>query len=503
MRGKKTAINTVAALLQEFVKILCGFILPRIILTKFGSDYNGLTTSITQFLAVAVLFRSGVGGATRAALYKPIADGDQKEFSAIIKATDIYMKKIALLLGVFIILFAFIYPLLVNSDFTWLFVFSLFIIIGFSSFAESFFGITYLIVLQATQRLWISSLLHSICYIMNLVIAMLLIYGGASIHLVKLGSALVYVLYPVVIGIVVRKMYRIDKNVEPNNQAIAQRWDAFWHQVSVFVMSNSPVIILTAFCNIIEVSVYSIYNLVISSLKSLIYCFTSGLEAAFGNMIAKNETKILNQNVSVVEFFLFNITTIVYTTAASMILSFVMIYTTGITDVDYYRPEYAYIILLAQFFSCFRYPYQIVVQAAGHYKQTRNGAMIEPMINIVVSVICVIQFGIIGVAIGMLCATVFRTIQYSIYASKHILQRSIAVVMGKLVYCLAQVVIVLFLLNCLPIAEPANYLDWAVLGVISVSIATAVALLFAVVFSRNDLQLFVVKCKNIVRRRKA
>ena len=58
-----------------------------------------------------------------------------------------------------------IYPFFVKDDFEWFFSFSLFLIIGVSSFAESFFGITYLIVLQADQKLWISSLLKIICYI--------------------------------------------------------------------------------------------------------------------------------------------------------------------------------------------------------------------------------------------------------------------------------------------------------------------------------------------------
>ena len=76
MRGRKAAINSFFYLLEEVVSVICGFILPRLILSAFGSKYNGLTTSITQFLGAAVLLRSGLGGATRAALYKPLAEHD-------------------------------------------------------------------------------------------------------------------------------------------------------------------------------------------------------------------------------------------------------------------------------------------------------------------------------------------------------------------------------------------------------------------------------------------
>ena len=54
MRGKKTIINTIMSLAEELVAVICAFILPRLILSNFGSAYNGLATSISQFLTFAV-----------------------------------------------------------------------------------------------------------------------------------------------------------------------------------------------------------------------------------------------------------------------------------------------------------------------------------------------------------------------------------------------------------------------------------------------------------------
>ena len=76
MRSKKALKNTLTAILSELVAIVCSFILPRLILSSFGSTYNGITSSITQFLSCVVLLRAGIGGVTRAALYKPLAEKD-------------------------------------------------------------------------------------------------------------------------------------------------------------------------------------------------------------------------------------------------------------------------------------------------------------------------------------------------------------------------------------------------------------------------------------------
>ncbi len=499
-RGKKAAINTAVSFLEEFVSLICGFILPRLILSAFGSKYNGLTNSISQFLSCAVLLRSGIGGATRAAIYKPLANQDRNEINAIVKATDIFMKKIGVILLGAILFFAIAYPFLVKNEFGWFFTFSLFIIIGASTFAESFFGITYLIVLQADQRVWVSSLFKSICYILNTCIAAILITHNFSIHAVKLGSAAIYVIYPIVLGIYVRRHYKIDTHVAPNNTAIAQRWDAFWQQVAYFVMNNTDIMVLTIFSNMLEVSVYSVYNLVINGIKKTVQSFTNGLEAAFGNMIAKDEKKALKQNLGVVETMLYSLSTIICVCSAVLILDFVRLYTHNIVDVDYIRPVFAYTIILAQFFSIIRLPYQVVVQAAGHYKQTKMGAMIEPVINIVLSVVFVFKYGLIGVAVGTLAATVYRTIQYSMYMSKNLVKRSIFIVVFKILLSFVEAIVIFAIIWSFHLESPINYYKWIMNACITVMVTTVIVMTGNIIFFRRDTVNLFKKIKNIIKR---
>lgn len=502
MRGRKAALNTAFSLLEELVSVICGFILPRLILSAFGSKYNGLTASITQFLSCAVLLRSGVGGATRAALYKPLAKGDRTSFNGIVKATDIFMKKIGLILGALIVGFAAIYPFLVRNEFGWFFTFTLFLIIGASTFAESFFGITYLIVLQADQRLWVSSLMKCICYIANTLIGVILILSGAGIHLVKLGSAAVYVIYPIVMGLYVRHHYQIDMNCEPDYSGIQQRWDAFWQQVGAFVMNNTDVMVLTAFTNLLEVSVYSVYNMVIHGLKRLVVSLSTGLEAAFGNMIAKNEQKVLNDNVIAIELVMFNLCTILYTCTAVLILGFVGIYTKNVTDVNYIRPAFAYTILLAQFFNGVRLPYQMVVQAAGHYKQTKNGAIFEPIMNITLSIIFVFKYGLVGVAVGTLAATIFRTVQYSEYMRRNLVIRSWFITPMHIAVSALESAVTIIAFHAIGFSVPRGYGEWVIQGIASMVIATIVVAAGSLLFYRKDTKLMMSKIGNIVHKKK-
>lgn len=497
MRGKKTVINTLMALMEVLVAVICGFILPRLILSAFGSKYNGLTTSITQFLGCAVLLRSGIGGVTRSALYKPLANKDEDQINAIIKATDIYMKKIGVILAAIIIIFATMYPNFIKDEFDWLFTFSLFIIIGASTFAESFFGITYLTLLEADQQLWVSSLIKIICYILNTILAAILIHCGFGIHVVKLGSSVVYVLYPIILSIYVKKKYKINLNVTPNNNAISQRWDAFWHQVAVFVMNNTDVMVLTVCTNMLEVSVYSVYNIVINGLKRIVFSFSNGLEAALGNMIAKQEKDVLKENIALIELIMFAVSTIIYTSASLLITSFIGVYTKGIEDINYIRPVFAYVLILAQFFNCVRLPYQLVVQASGHYKQTKKGAIIEPIINLTASTILVVKLGLIGVAIGTLLATLFRTTQYSFYMSKYIVKRNQLLSLFRCIVSFLEASCIYFIVYGLRFMLPDNYFEWMGQAIWIVLISVIVVGVGSITFYKNDIIILLNKIKNI------
>ena len=67
MRTKKALYNILAQIAYELVATVCGLILPRLIITAFGSGYNGMVSSITQFLEYISILTLGISGSTRVA----------------------------------------------------------------------------------------------------------------------------------------------------------------------------------------------------------------------------------------------------------------------------------------------------------------------------------------------------------------------------------------------------------------------------------------------------
>lgn len=47
MKTKKNIVNISLPIVQQIVSVLCGLVLPRLIINVYGSQINGLLSSIT------------------------------------------------------------------------------------------------------------------------------------------------------------------------------------------------------------------------------------------------------------------------------------------------------------------------------------------------------------------------------------------------------------------------------------------------------------------------
>ena len=490
MRSKKAIKNIIASLLQQFITIICGFILPRAIIGKYGSDVNGLISSITQFLAYITLLEAGIGPVIKATLYKPIANKDNEQIEKILKSTQRFFNIIGYIFIIYLIILCFVYPMFVNNEFDNWYTISLILIISISTFAEYFVGMVYKLYLQADQKTYITANIQTVTTVLNTIFCVILIKIGANIQAVKLVSAFIFVLRPICQNIYVKKKYNINLNNVKEEYELKEKWDGLSQHIASVIHNNTDVTILTIFCDIAEVSVYSVYYLIAGRLTTLVQTVTNGMDAAFGNVLAKRETQVLQENFRIYEQLLYTVSTFAFGCAMFLIEPFVMVYTAGVTDVDYSRIVFGMLMCFNQFLFCVRLPYQMITYAAGHFKQTRNGAIFEAVMNVTVSIALVIRFGLIGVTIGTFCAYCFRTFQYAIYSSKNLLQRSIWVMLKLLIASILELLLsfaLIQLLTKIPYFKIINsYGKWAIYAIcVAMIIGTIIFLFSFLVFNKQ------------------
>ncbi len=422
-RRKKLLLNTGAGFLKQIITILCGFVLPRYLLVYYGSSVNGLITSITSYLSFISLMDMGVGAVVQANLYKPLAQKDKGQISRLVKSSERFFRRLAYIFIAYIAVLCFVFPSMVEGDFGVWYTVSLVIIISVSTLAQYLFGMTYQLLLSADQKSYIPLTLQFGTIALNTLLTIILMRAGASVHAVKLMTAAVFVMRPLGQMLYVRRHYDIDRKIGLEGEPIRQKWNGFSQHIAAVVSSNIDVVALTLFSTLGNVSVYSVYFNVTYGVEELVMTATTGLESLFGNMIAKNEKQKLMRTFSAVEWIMHAGVTLIFTIAAITIVPFVRVYTSGITDAEYIVPLFAVSIVLAYGMQCLRVPYFRMIKAAGHFKETQNGAYISTIINIALTVPLVIFFGLKGAAVGTFAAMLYHTCYFALYLRKNILDR--------------------------------------------------------------------------------
>lgn len=503
MKSKKAVYNISSNLILQIVVLIYGLVIPKMIIEKFGSDINGLISSISQFLGYIALLESGFGPVVKSILYKPLSKKDTKTIAEILRSAQKFFRKIAGIFILYIIGLTLFYPLIINNQFDKLFTASLIIIISLSTFAEYFFGITYSLYLQAEQENYVISIMQIITYIISIVVIIFLIKLNCSIHIIKLATAIIFILRPFLQKIYVEKKCGVLINKDITDYDIKNKWDGLAQHIAWVIHSNTDIAILTIFSTLKEVSVYAVYLLVVNGVKSIIQALSSGIDALFGKMMVEDTNEQLNKRFNIYETIYYTVITIICTCTMYLIVPFIKVYTIKITDVNYIRYLFGYLIVISEFIWAVRLPYSTITLAAGHFKETRMGAWFEALTNIVISIILVIKYGIIGVAIGTIAAMTIRTIEFAYHTNKYILKRKQIASIKKVSIIVLETILIVLTCNIIPKLNTVSYISWIINAFITFIISSAITIIINYIFYKKEYKELLEILKNILKRKKA
>lgn len=483
---KKLKYNTISSLIFEIVTIICGFVLPRLIMGQYGSSINGLVNSITQFIGIITFLELGVGKVIQSALYKPLADNDKKQISTIVVSGRKFFTRIAIIMGVYIGFLFVGYPFISGQQFGWLYTSTLLLVMSISSFAQYYFGIVDRLLLTADQRGYIQYTAQTITLILNTIACVALIKLGCSIHVVKLTTSLIFLVRPLYLSWYVHKHYDIDYKIKYEGEPIKQKWSGMAQHIAYTVLNDTDTIVLTVLGTFSEVSVYAAYNLVVAGVKKLFTSMMNGVEAYLGNLWARHDEEGLQKTFNLTEWIVHTSVTFVFGCTCFLIVPFIQCYTRGITDANYIQPLFATLIVLAHACHCLRLPYNLMIFAAGHYKETQNNYIIATIMNIVISVAGVKQWGLVGVAIGTLISMLYQTVWMAFYNAKKLVKRPMKLFAKQ---CVVDAITV-GLYALIPLAREwssTSYFSWLILAVETVMLFMAVSVGMNLIFYREYL----------------
>lgn len=419
----KVRKNFAANTLSVIVTLALGIVIPRLTLTSYGSEINGLVNSVTQIYAYFTLFEAGVAATTLQALYGSVARESHSEINAILAATNRLYKRTGIIYLASIMLLAGIYPLVLDTAVPTLTIRLIIIVNGLGAVIQYFFQSKYFILLQAEGKGYVKVFLSMLTNVLKSVAKIVLMQIGCGVVLVQSISLVVTIIHMVYIFFYIRKNYAwIDLSVKPNFSAISQSKNSMVHQVSELIFNNTDVLILTFFCGLKTVSVYAMYKLLLDLLKEILSIIPGSVIFLMGQEFNRDRKAFLRMYESFETYYLMLVFA-VFTVGQIFIIPFLRLYTSGVNDITYIDKYLPYLFIVSYLLSAGRTAPSQPVGFAGHFKLTQWRAVLEAVINLVASLIAVNFFGIYGVLIGTIAALFYRTNDLIIYSNRKVLFR--------------------------------------------------------------------------------
>lgn len=481
MRKKRFYLSISTSIYRQFAFIILGLVLPRLIIEKYGSSVNGLVNSITQFLGYISILELGLQSVVASSLYKPLAQDNETEVSRIVAASKNFFKKIAISILIYSFILILAFPIVISSQYDFLYIATLIIAITVNMFVQYYFGISNVILLNADQRAYISHVVVGTTALINVAVSWWLIKMNVSIQILEFSTSLIYIVRPIIYVMYVKRHYNLQKNIQYNTNSIKNKKSGMAQHIAFAIFKNTDIGVLTLCSTLENVSVYSVYNYIVSAVVGIIECALDNVTALMGNMLSLGEKNKLIDFFGLYAWLVHFISTIVFSVTSCLIVSFVRLYTAGITDANYIAPQFAIFFVIAFAIYIVRIPYNQMIIAAGHYKETQLGSIMEAAINIIISVLMVFRYGLIGVAIGTLCAVVWRTLYLAWYLSKSILFIPINRLFKNVIVDLCVILIYKYVYPML-ITDANSYFIWIENAFIITIVFTCIAVMVNVIF---------------------
>jgi len=484
-RSRQFLFNSTSAALLQIVTIISGFIIPRVMLTIYGSEINGLVSSISQFISYFYLVEAGLAHAAVYSLYEPLANNDNKRINQILSASRLFYNQTGFIFISLVLGLSIIYPTFVKSSSVGAVEIGLLVlIIGCSGAIEFFTMSKYRVLLTADQKVYVISLasIASIVF-MTLIIAFLASYE-VNIVILRAIALIAVLLRSIILYWYVRLKYDdVNYHANPDYKALNKRWDALYLQLLGTAQTAAPVIIATLFTSLKLVSVYSIYSVVLGGIMGMLAITLNSLFASFGDVIARKQLAILKQAYQELELLFYMLITFVYGCSFILIMPFIKLYTSGVTDVNYYQPILGMLFVLNGLLYNIKNPQGMLVISAGLFRETRVQATIQGLIIVVFGLVLVQFWGLVGVVVGAILSNLYRDIDLLFYIPKKVTDLPARLSFFRVFRIFVCIGFILLPFRYISL-EITNYLEWLTYGFMISVYAIFVTIGINIIFDR-------------------
>lgn len=293
-RTKISFLNAISAVTLTLVNGLLGIVVTRLVISRFGSDFNGLNSTANQIINVLLILEGGFTLASNVALFGPISSEDHLTSNGILKATRSKFKKIGIIFLAAGSLIAVAYSFVAKTDLPRDFVFTVIFMAVVPQAFNLYFATTYRVLLQAQQREYIingsTALTVGLGHLVNIV----LILNNGQMWTVRFVTMCFALVNSLLITVFARRKNKfIDFSVESKPELIKGTSDVMAQKITGVIYTSWPIVFLSISSSggTMLASVYAVYNNVFVMLKALLHGIIDAPRLGFGQMLTEKKKK--------------------------------------------------------------------------------------------------------------------------------------------------------------------------------------------------------------------
>ena len=409
---KQKIKNIILSFSSQLIILLLGFIVPRVILDNYNSDTNGLINTITQIFTYVALLEAGIAPSTTNTLYKFVHKNDieKENVSKILSTSHYSFKRASIYYGIVIILLSFFLPLVLQTELDYITICLYILFEGTASLISFYFVQKWNCLLQVDGKNYIIQLTELITKVLSYGSKIVLSLFGLNIvfiqvvfFIISIGKVMIYKKY-------INKHYGwIEIKKEHKSEKLADRKAYIVSELAWTVFSSTDLIILSIFCSTKFSSIYSIYNMVFLALNSLLNSIFNSMKYMLGQSYFEDKENYHIKHDFFNSIFV-GVMTLLLCVSYHLIIPFVKLYTSGITDVNYIYYSFPILFCLVQLLSWSRYVSGNLTAIAGYAKYTSYISVAEAIINLVLSIVLVNKYGILGVLLATVVALPLKVV---------------------------------------------------------------------------------------------
>ncbi len=427
----QSAVRNIAfGQMGNLITQLLGFVLRTVFISHLGDTLNGVNDLYTGILSVLSMAELGVGTALNYSLYKPVAEKDYEKIKSYMQLYKKAYRVIGLVIAVIGLAISPFLPYLVKQpegvglkDLT-----LYYFIFLFNTVSSYFVAYKYSLV-NAEQKNYIQTNIITVTKMITVSLQIVVILTTGSFYAYLLTAAAIELLQKIFVSTYLNKRYPYlkESDVKPltkeeTGEIVNKTKALVFHKVGDVARLQTDSMIISAFINVTLVGFVGNYNMVLNSAANVVNIIFNSVLSSFGNLIATESKEKQYRMFKVYRFaacWIYGFSAVGF---ALLLTPFVWLWQGEEKTLAF---GVVGAVLLDYYFKGDRIVLSNFKTAAGVFEQDKYLALIQGVVNLVISIVLVQEIGLLGVYIGTIISGLIANITKPVIIYRVILQKPV------------------------------------------------------------------------------